>query len=202
MKFTKKRILTSKDLKFLRGSDGNTFKKRLSYNLKTDKLAKLRKWIYLVQDKTTPLTIDDYLSLANSIYTPSYISFETVTRKHGATFQRYSGIFIACAYSKELKISIEDDIISIYCVRLPQEIISCPIGIEEHNGYAMASLERAICDILRRYPNYYFDHINPKNINKEELKQILAVYELYKPWFSQNVLSTLQSYDDHTTLSA
>jgi len=129
----------------------------------------------------TPLTMDDYLSLANSIYTPSYISFETITQKHGITFQLYTGIFVACAYTKDIKIPIENEILSIYCVRLPQEIISCPIGLEEHNGYMIASSERAICDILRRYPQYYFDHINPANIDKEKLKKILEVYELYKP---------------------
>ena len=103
--FYEKKIYKSNELKLLWGSDGNTFKKRLYYQLKTNKFIKIRRGIYVVFDQLYNLKESDYRMIANSIYIPSYVSFETVLRDEGVIFQRYTSIFVACKYTKTITIS-------------------------------------------------------------------------------------------------
>lgn len=195
MNFTSQRIITSTDLKIVRGSDGNTFKKRLSYQFKTGKLIKIRRWIYSIGDQIDTLGLPDYMKIANSIYTPSYISFETVAKAHGSIFQSYESIFLASKYTKDITVDISDgQSLYIHYVMLPKALLTCTTGLEQRDGYTIASFERAFCDILRRNPNYYFDKLDKDMFSITTLKDILYIYEQFKPWFQQLVLSTLKKY--------
>lgn len=202
--FYEKRIYKSSDLKILRGSEGNTFKKRLSYQLKTHKLLKIRRGIYIVADQLYNLEESDYRMVANSIYIPSYISFETVLRDEGVIFQQYVSIFVACKYKKSLTIPIHPDLepVKIEWLKMPEELLTNPIGIQTKDGYSRATLERALCDILWKYENLYLDNLNKNMIRLPRLIEIAQFYDMYKPGFKKALFAKLKVYGITTTLSA
>lgn len=203
--FYNKKIYTANDLKILRGSQDNTFKKRLSYQIKTNKLIRIRKWIYVVSNQIQNLEEPDYRYIANSISLPSYISFETVLRDYGVIFQMYISIFVAANYTKEIKIEIpqQENQIKIQFQKLPIEILSNPLGLETENWYTIASLERALCDILRKQWDFgYFDNLDPEKINRNRLEQIADFYNIYKPTFKKDLFHKLQPYGITATISS
>src|SRR5438128_10890422 len=86
----KELLLTKNETKTL------LLKKRLSYYIKKGKLYHIRRGFY-AKDKNY-----DRLELASKIFTPSYVSFETILRQEGVIFQYYSTIFVASYQTKEI----------------------------------------------------------------------------------------------------
>ena len=90
-----KTVFSFKDLILVWGSiDNLTAGSRVNYYVKKGHLYHIRKGLY-AKDKNY-----DKFELATKIFTPSYISFETVLGKAGVTFQFYSAIFVASYQSK------------------------------------------------------------------------------------------------------
>lgn len=71
-------------------------KRRLNYYIKKGELYHIRRGLY-AKDKHY-----DKLELATKIFTPSYVSFETVLVEAGIVFQYYSTIFVATYQTKEI----------------------------------------------------------------------------------------------------
>jgi len=189
MIYTNNKILTSNDLKIIWGNDWNSFKKRLSYNLKTKKLIKIRKWLYVLGGEIENLQMDDYYFIANSIYTPSYISFETVLIKHGVNFQYYSNIFVASKYKKDIWIKALN--LNLEYIKIPDWLLTNPIWINNVNGYNIASIERAICDVIFRSGSYHFDNFS-RDINKNSLLEIAKIYDNYKKGFKDKISAIIK----------
>ena len=57
------------------------------------------------------------LELATRIFTPSYVSFETVLSREGVIFQFYSQVFVASYLTRE--ITIDDQLYSFRKIRNP-----------------------------------------------------------------------------------
>ena len=95
-------------------------KKRMSYFAKSGAIKKLSRGIY-AKDQF------DVLELANKIYTPSYISLETVLQKAGVTFQYYESIFAITYVSRTVKV----DKYTIEYRRIRTEVLLDKQGIEE-----------------------------------------------------------------------
>lgn len=110
------------------------------------------------------------LELATRIYTPAYISFETVLTREGIVFQYYGNILAASYLSRD--IIVDENRISL--VRLKDYVLSNTTGITHDKGYAVASPERAFLDRLYVSKDYYFDNLNP--LNWERVFQILPIY--------------------------
>ncbi len=188
-----KNIFTSNELKIIRWVDWNSFQKRLSYNLKINKFVKIRKWIYANFAAIHFLWQEDLFQIANSIYTPSYISLETVLTSEWVNFQYYGDIKLMSPYSKELKINtIPDTVLRIDFVKLPKELLTNNIGIIQKNWYMIATKERAICDILWRSPWYYFDNLS--DVDRDLLCDIAKEYKNYNTKVYQAVLSLKSKY--------
>lgn len=202
--FYTKKILTANELKLLRGSDGNTFKKRLSYQLKTQKLTKIRKWLYVVTDQLYQLGQSEGRIVANSVYVPSYISYETVLRDHGVIFQLYTSIFVACTYSKLVTVPLNNDLepINIQFQRMPPALLSNPIGIETKDGYSIATLERALCDMFWRSGTLQIDTLTETMIRLPRLIAIADIYTIYKPGFKKDLFAKLKFHGITATVSA
>lgn len=62
---------------------------------------------------------DNFLELANKIYTPSYISFEIVLVKEGIIFQKYQTIFAASYLSRRIKVGEQE----IFYRKIKNEIL-------------------------------------------------------------------------------
>lgn len=137
-------------------------KRRMSYYASKGHIQKLRKDIYAKKDFNK-------FELANTLYTPSYISLETVLQTAGLTFQYYGTVF-AVSYTTR---SVEVGDLTIQYRGLKKDVVSNSAGIERKEGYFIASPERAFLDAVYIYKTYHFDNLRPLNWEKiTELKEL------------------------------
>jgi len=139
-------------------------KRKISYYVKVGKILRLRKGVY-GKENFNPL------ELANKIYTPSYISFETVLKKEGIIFQESSGLFVASYLTRKIKCAG----LEIFYRKIKDEILTNSRGIESKEIYAIASKERAFLDSVFVYKNYYFD-----NLSVLDWDRVFDLLEIYK----------------------
>jgi len=155
-------------------------KSKVSYFVHTGKLKRLRRGIYAKEDF-------NFLELANKIYTPSYISFETVLEKEAVIFQKYQTIFVASYLSRKIKVGEQE----IFYRKVKNEVLLNSLGVEERNFYFIASKERAFLDSIFLYKDYYFDNLRPldwdmideiKKIYSSKIleKRVAQYYKIYK----------------------
>lgn len=160
-----KTILTNKDLALIWQIDNKeSLYSKISYYVKQKALIRITRGIF-AKDKNF-----DVKELAVSIYTPSYISFETVLQETGVVFQYYETIFVAGSYSFIKKINK-----TVFTFRkLKEEALFNPIGIINKDNYSIASKERALLDTLYLFPNYYFDNL--ESIDWKRCDEIVKAY--------------------------
>lgn len=161
----KQTIFTIKDIALLWHETDNYFvKQKLHRYVKSGELYSVRRGIY-AKDKNY-----DKYELASRIFTPAYISFETVLMKSGIIFQLYNQIFVASYLSRELVVDGQK-----YTFRkIKEDILTNRIGIDIKNGYFIASPERAFLDTIYLNKDYYFDNLI--NINWSKVLEILPIY--------------------------
>jgi len=148
---TSKTILTNKDLSLIwEETNPDNLKAKTAYYVKQGTLIRLTRGIF-AKDKNY-----NAKELAASIYTPSYISFETALREAGVIFQHYDTIFVAGPWPKIITI----DKIGITFRKLKDIILFNSAGINTKDNYSIASAERAFLDTIYLFPKYYFDNLN------------------------------------------
>lgn len=76
----------------------NNLKSKLAYYVQTGKLIRLRRGVFAKDLKY------DKNELVVRIYTPAYISFETVLARNGVTFQYYRSLSAASYLSREISV--------------------------------------------------------------------------------------------------
>jgi len=147
-----------------------TILNKLIYAIKTNRLKKIRKGIY-AKDRF------NFLEVANKLYTPSYISFETVLQKEGIVFQVYKTVFVASYLTRNIKLKENE----IFYRKLINEVLLNSNGVEKINNYFVATKERAFLDAIFLYKNYHFDNLKPLDWKKiTELKKIYQSKTLEK----------------------
>lgn len=101
----------------------------------------------------------------------SYISFETVLREKWVIFQDYwNQVFLASDNTLEKYAGNKK-----YCyLKIKNDILTNPLGLEQKRQYMQASVERALCDRLYLTKNYHFDNL--EHINWENLEEISQIY--------------------------
>ncbi len=160
-----KTVFSIKDISLLWNEENPiNVKNRLNYYVRNGKLIHLRRGIY-AKDKEY-----NRLELATKIYTPSYISFETVLSKEGVIFQFYKKIFIASYLKREIE--VEDQVYSYQ--RMKNSVLLEGAGLKESNGYYTASKERAFLDTLYIRKEYHFDNLS--SLDWEEVFRIVHIY--------------------------
>lgn len=160
-----KTIFTTKDIALLWKEEiGASAKVRLSKYVKNGKLIRVHRGIY-AKDKNY-----NRFELATKIYTPSYISFETVLTRAGINFQYYNNIFAASYLSREIKV----DGHKISFVKMKDYVLSNAIGIKYDNDVAIATKERAFLDRIYVSKDYHFDHLDI--LNWDKVFNILPIY--------------------------
>lgn len=162
---SKASVLTFKEI--LLASESTTtssLKRRLNYYVKNKELYAIRRGIY-ARDKNY-----DRRELATKIFTPSYISFETILVEAGVIFQYYSTIFIATYQTKD--ITCDGQMYSFK--KIKDTILINTTGITQKENYFAASPERAFLDLLYLNKNYHFDNLAPLNFNL--IFSILPIY--------------------------
>ena len=160
-----KTVFSTKDIVLLWGEQGKAnVRVRLSNYVKRGKLIRVHRGIY-AKDKNY-----DRFELATRIYTPSYVSFETVLTRTGINFQYYGNIFVASYVTRE----IEADGQKISFIRMKDYVLSNTIGIEHTNDISTATKERAFLDRIYISKDYHFDHLDVLDWNK--VFEILPIY--------------------------
>jgi len=160
-------VFTTKDISLiLRENNLDKLKSRINYYVKKGTLVQLRRGIYA---KSSGYEI---LEASNKIFTPSYISLETVLQREGVVFQDYGNtIFVISYQTRELRLKEY----TISFKKFKNETLMNPEGIITEKGYSIASKERAFLDCLYLYKNYYFDNLDPIDWGKAE--GLLPVYQ-------------------------
>lgn len=160
-----KTILTTKDLALVwEENDQVKLKDKISYYVRQGVLIRLTRGVF-AKDKNF-----NAKELATSLYTPSYISFETVLREAGVIFQHYDTIFAAAKWPKTMTV----DKYTITFRKLKDIILFNSAGIESKDNYSIATPERAFLDMIYLFPNYYFDNL--KSINWEKCDELVKIY--------------------------
>lgn len=167
-----KTILTNKDIALIwQENNQNNLKAKISYYVKRGALIRLTRGVFAKDKNYNPK------ELATSIYTPSYISFETVLREAGIIFQHYDTIFVASTWPKTLTIHNT----AIAFRKLKDSVLYNSAGIINQDNYSIATRERAFLDTIYLFPKYYFDNLKPINWEKcFELAKIFGNKQLTK----------------------
>lgn len=158
-------IFSIQDVALMWGEENEkTISMRLHKYVKAEKLIRVRRGLY-AKDKNF-----SYFELATRIYTPSYVSFETVLTRAGVNFQYYGNIFVASYINREILIGKQ----KITFVRTKDYVLSNTIGIDHKDGYAIATPERAFLDRIYVSKEYHFDNV--ANLNWNKVFEILPFY--------------------------
>jgi predicted transcriptional regulator of viral defense system len=162
---SKSSVFTFKEL-LLANMEANPLllKRRLNYYVKQGELYHIRRGLY-AKDKHY-----DKLELSTKIFTPSYVSFETVLVEAGIIFQHYSTIFVATYQTKDIICDGQ----TYSFKKIKDTILTNSSGIEQRDYYFIASKERAFLDILYLNKGYYFDNLAPLDFDK-----VLALLPIY-----------------------
>jgi len=178
---SQKTIFSTKDAALLwNESNDKVVSDRLKKYVNRGKLIRVRRGFY-AKDK-------DYnqYELATRIYTPSYISFETVLGNKGVTFQYYGNIFVASYITRNIEVNGQ----RISFLKMKDYVLSNTKGIEQANGVAIATTERAILDRLYISKKYYFDNL--QGINWDKVFEILPIY--HNKRMEKNVKEYFENY--------
>ena len=160
-----KTVFSTKDIMLLWGDvSTNAVKVRINYYAKGGNLYRIRRGIY-AKDKNY-----NKFELSTKIFTPAYVSFETVLAKAGIVFQYYSQIVVASYLTREI---VADNQTYSY-KRIKASILTNHAGIENQENYSIASPERAFLDLIYIYKDYHFDNLSP--LNWEKVYEILPIY--------------------------
>ena len=139
-------------------------KNRVHHAVRVGKLKLLRRGIY-AKDGYDPYEV------ANKLYSPSYISLETVLQKEGIIFQVYDTIFVIGSLSRR----VSADGHAFYYRKVAPHILADTRGVKQNVYYAIATKERAFLDAVYLYKDYHFDHVNP--LNWDLVNEIKSVYK-------------------------
>lgn len=144
--------------------DVASLKSKLNYYVKRGDLYSIRRGLYAKDAQY------NRLELATKIFTPSYISFETVLSSIGIVFQYYSTIFVASYQSRTITCDKQ-----VYTFRaLKPTLLTNSEGVQILETYSIASTERAFLDVIYLNKHYHFDNLEP--INWDKVYEILPIY--------------------------
>ena len=160
-----KTVFSVKDVALLWGEEREQMVAiRLNRYVVSGKLIRIRRGIY-AKDKNYNRS-----ELATRIYTPSYISFETVLTRAGINFQFYGNIFVASYVTREIEAGDQ----KISFIRMKDYVLSNTAGIEHPDGIATATKERAFLDRIYISKDYHFDNLNA--LDWDKVFEILPIY--------------------------
>lgn len=161
---SKASVLSFKEILLATSMPASLLKRRLHYYVQGGQLYSIRRGLY-AKDKHY-----DRRELATKIFTPAYISFETVLAEAGAIFQYYSTIFVATYQTED----IECDGQNYAYKKLKDTILINTTGIENKETYFIASPERAYLDLLYLNKDFYVDNLAVLNFDK--VFSLLSIY--------------------------
>ena len=160
-----KTVFTYKDIALLwQETASPATRVRINYYVEKGDLVRIRRGIYA----KTPNY--NKLELATRVFTPAYVSFETVLAREGFIFQVYEKVFVASYLTREITIDGQT-----YALRKVKDaVLLNPLGIEHREESSIANNERAFLDTLYVNSDYFFDNL--QGLNWEKVFEMLPIY--------------------------
>ncbi len=174
---SKQTVFTAPEIAIiLRETNMDLVKSKIHYYVKNGELISPRRGIYAKEK--------DYSNyeLAARIYSPSYISLETVLLKEGVIFQHQENITLISYQTRTVEIGRK----KFAFRKVKDEILTNNIGLINMGTYVIASKERAFLDALYLYKNYHFDNVEEINFDK--------CFEIVKIYGSKSLTERLKKY--------
>lgn len=140
-------------------------KARMYYYVKKGYLSRLRRGFFARSKEY------EQKELATKIFTPSYVSFETVLVEEGVVFQYYSTISVASYLSRDIK-AIG---VSVSCRKIKNSVLLNRNGIENRGNYYQATKERAFLDTVYLQGDIYFDNL--RNMDWKKCLELVKIYD-------------------------
>lgn len=160
-----KTVFSTKDVALLwREDKKNAVSVRLAKYTVAGKLIRVHRGLYAKNNNY------NRFELATRIYTPSYISFETILTREGVNFQHYGNIFVASYVNRELQVGGQ----KITFVRMKDYVLRNTLGIEHNDSISSATKERAFLDRIYVTKEYHFDNV--RSLNWDKVFEILPIY--------------------------
>jgi len=141
----------------------DNLKARVNYYVSKGVIRAVRRGVY-VKD---PYSVEE---LAGRIYTPSYISLESVLRRAGVVFQ-YSSVTTAVSY---LSRSIVVDGNELAYRKIKNDVLVNTRGVTREGNVSIATPERAFLDRLYLSKDFYFD--NTDVLDRDTVEELLDIY--------------------------
>ena len=157
-------VFRLRDIGMLTGIDNaDSLKSAASYYAARGVLKQVRRGIYVKEGYTAE-------ELACRIYSPSYVSLETVLCRAGVVFQ-YSSVVTAVSYLSRT-ITVEGNEIAYR--KIKDSVLVDDMGIQQKDNVNIAIPERAFLDRLYLSSNYYFDNI--VSLDRGKVEELLPIY--------------------------
>lgn len=162
---SRKTVFTLEDIAMLWQEPGTqAVRVRLSYYVRRGKLHRIRKGLYAKDTNYSKL------ELATRIFTPSYISFETILAREGLIFQFHTQISVASYLTRDIE--VDGQVYSFRKIKMP--ILTHPMGVENKNETSFATRERALLDTLYLRGEYQID--NPNGLDWNKIFDMVPLY--------------------------
>lgn len=162
---SRRTVFTFKDISLMwRNTNKEAVIAGINYYVRTGQLYRIRRGIYAKDanyDKT---------ELACRIFTPAYVSFETVLVRAGINFQYYGQIFVASYLAREIVVDGQ----AYQFRKIKDTLLTDSAGIINKDGIAIATAERAFLDTLYLNTDYHFDNL--ALLNREKVWELLPLY--------------------------
>ncbi len=163
---SKKTVFSIQDIALLwQDPSTSTTRVRLNYYTKKGMLYRIRRGLY-AKDRNY-----SRLELATRIFTPSYVSFETVLAREGLIFQYDTTIYIASYLTRALTIDGQ----TYQLKKIKDPILLNAQGILLDHDISIATRERALLDSLYINRDYHFDNV--RTVDWNVVFEILPMYE-------------------------
>ena len=161
-----KTVFTTKDVSLLWGEPAaQAARVRLYYYVKHGDLYRIRRGLYAKEEHYNTM------ELATRIFTPAYVSFETILAREGVIFQFYNEISVATYLTRE--ITIEGQVYTFRKIR--DTILTNPMGVEHRDESSLAAKERAFLDTLYIHTDYQFDNLG--GLDWDKVFDLLPIYQ-------------------------
>lgn len=158
-------VFTTEDIALLWEEPGsNAARVRLHYYIQRGALYRIRNGLFAKNAHY------NRLECATRIFTPAYVSFETVLAREGMLFQVYQSIFVASSISRTLVVDGQSYVFR----KMKSEILWNANGVENIDHTWMACKERALLDMLYLKGDYHVDNL--RSVNWDRVFDLLPLY--------------------------
>jgi hypothetical protein len=157
-------VFKLRDIGMLTGAtDADNLKAAANYYVSRGVIRNIRKGIYVKDSYSVE-------ELACRLYSPSYISLETVLRRAGIIFQYSSEVTAVSYLSRTVTVDGND----IAYQKIKDSVLVESRGVEREGNVNVAIPERAFLDRLYLSKDYYFDNVD--SLDRDTVDELLDIY--------------------------